>query len=154
MKKVFKPGLAVLGLAGLLLGGSLQAAGTDSEPVQLPRQSDLAAGKAAIEAKDWKKAIDNLNRAAATEPRNADIQNYLGYANRKSGSLDAAFRHYTEGLRLDPRHRGAHEYIGVAYLKAKQPAKAQEHLAKLETICGKNCEEYKDLAKEIAAYTP
>ena len=32
------------------------------------------------------------------------------------------------------------------------PAMAEEHLAALEKICGKNCEEYKDLAREIAEY--
>jgi hypothetical protein len=40
-------------------------------------------------------------------------------------------------LRIDPNHKGAHEYIGQAYLKAGQPDKAAEHLARLEQICGK-----------------
>jgi predicted Zn-dependent protease len=62
------------------------------------------------------------------------------------------FVNYGKALALDPNHRGANEYIGVAYLKVKQPAKAQEHLARLEKICGKSCDEYKDLAKAIAEY--
>lgn len=139
-------------LACLLLAGAAQAAGVDTFPVQVPRQSDLAAGKAAIDARDWKKAIDNLNRAAAKEPRNADIQNYLGYANRKSGNLEAAFRHYDEALKLDPKHRGAHEYIGEAFLMAGNVAKAEEHLAVLQQLCGVSCEEYRDLQKSVAEY--
>lgn len=33
-----------------------------------------------------------------------------------SGQLDLAFKHYQRALQLDPRHLGAHEYIGEAYL--------------------------------------
>jgi DNA-binding SARP family transcriptional activator len=53
---------------------------------------------------------------------------------------------------LDPRHKGAHEYIGEAYLQANQPDKAREHLSALKAICGERCEEYQDLAKALAAY--
>ena len=35
----------------------------------------------------------------------------------------------------------------------KQPAKADEHLARLKTICaGSACEEYDDLANAVAEY--
>ena len=144
-------GCTLISLVSLAFSGMLFAA-MDPEPVEMPRQSELAAGKAAIDAKDWKKAIDNLNHAAAKEPRNANIQNYLGYANRKSGNLDTAFRHYNEALRLDPKHRGAHEYIGEAFLMANNPAKAEAQLATLQQLCGVSCEEYRDLQKSIAEY--
>jgi hypothetical protein len=56
-------------------------------------------------------------------------------------------------LQLDPKHKGAHEYIGEAYLMDKKPAEAEKHLASLEKICGnKTCEEYADLAKSLADY--
>ena len=45
-----------------------------------------------------------------------------------------------------------HEYIGIAYLKTDQVAKAEEHLARLEQICGAKCEQYEDLSRAIAAY--
>ena len=34
---------------------------------------------------------------------------------------DKAFVYYEKALSLDPRHKGAHEYIGELYLKLKQP---------------------------------
>lgn len=80
------------------------------------------------------------------------MHNYLGYAVRCTGKMDASFKHFHTALKLDPDHNGAHEYIRVAYLKVNQPEKAKEHLAKLETICGKKCEEYEDLARAISAY--
>jgi len=46
-----------------------------------------------------------LRAVASRDPNNADAQNYLGYAWRKSGNLDLAFKHYNEALRLDPKHR-------------------------------------------------
>jgi Flp pilus assembly protein TadD len=113
---------------------------------------DFMAGKNAIERKDWKSAIDSLSKSVKQTPDNADTHTYLGYSYRQLGDLDNSFAHYNEALRLDPNHKGAHEYIGQAYLKAGQPDKAAEHLAKLEKICGKGCEEYQDLFRAIAAF--
>ena len=64
-----------------------------------------------------------------------------------------AYEHDNTALKLNPNHKGAHEYIGEAYLTDGKPAKAEEHLARLKTICGGSaCEEYEDLAKSLAAY--
>jgi DNA-binding SARP family transcriptional activator len=62
------------------------------------------------------------------------------------------FKHYNEALRIDPKHRNAHEYIGEAYLMVNNPAKAKEHLAALDRLCFFSCEEFTDLKKAIAAY--
>jgi len=113
---------------------------------------EYAAGKLAIESRDWNAAIKSFSSAARRAPKNADIQNYLGYAHRNAGKLDAAFKHYQRALELDPKHRGAHEYIGEAYLIAKNLAKAEEHLAALGRICVLPCEEYADLRAKVAAY--
>jgi Flp pilus assembly protein TadD len=113
---------------------------------------DYAKGKAAIAAKDWNAAITSLSSAALRDTRNADIQNDLGYAYRNTGRLDLAFRHYARALELNPRHRGAHEYAGEAYLLAGNLAKAEEHLAALRRICIIPCEEYADLEKAVAEY--
>ena len=113
---------------------------------------DFAAGRAAIEAKDWQGAIRAFSSAALRDTRNADTQNYLGYAYRHTGQMDLAFKHYERALQLNPRHRGAHEYIGEAYLMANELAKAEAHLGALEKICLIPCEEYEDLKKAIAEY--
>ncbi len=125
---------------------------TESKPAANKEDADFVAGKKAIERKDWKSAVDALSRALKRMPESADIHNYLGYAYRHLDDLNLSFTHYKEALRIDPKHRGAHEYIGEAYLKAGQPEKAAEHLTRLEQICGKRCEEYQDLAKSIGAY--
>jgi Flp pilus assembly protein TadD len=120
--------------------------------LQAMADPDYGAGKLAIEARDWNAAIKSFTAAALRAPDNADIQNYLGYAYRNTGNLDAAFKHYQRALKLDPKHRGAHEYIGEAYLMIKDLANAEKHLAALDRLCLLPCEEYSDLKAKVAAY--
>jgi len=121
-------------------------------PEAVALDPDYAAGKKAIEAKNWNAAIKPLSSAALRNPDNADIQNYLGYAYRKAGKLDLAFKHYNRALALNPRHRGAHEYVGEAYLSKGDLKSAQKHLAALREICLLPCEELTDLEREIGKY--
>jgi Flp pilus assembly protein TadD len=114
--------------------------------------ADFVAGHKAVLAKDWPSAVKALNRAVKKSPENADIHNYLGYAYRNLGEMDLSFSHYNQALKINPNHRQAHEYIGEAYLKVDKLDKALEHLARLEQICGKGCDDYQDLAKSIEAY--
>ena len=144
--------VALLALGLGLLPATASADPTDEAPADARLDPDYAAGKAAIEAKNWEAAIRALSSAALRDTRNADIQNYLGYAYRHSGQLELAFKHYRRALELNPRHRGAHEYVGEAYLIVNNLAKAEEHLAALEKICLIPCEEYEDLRKAVAEY--
>ena len=113
---------------------------------------EYSAGRKAIEEKNWQRAIELLNKAAQKDPRNADIQNNLGFAYRKAKQLPLAFKHYELALSIDPDHRGAHEYIGEAYLMVNNLPKAEEHRAKLERLCFFPCEELTDLREKIAVY--
>ena len=142
--------LAVAWLALWPGTGAADPAADDAAAAQL--DPDYAAGKQAIDAKEWSAAITALTSAALRDTRNADLQNYLGYAYRNAGQLDLAFRHYQRALQLNPRHRGAHEYVGEAYLIVHNLAKAKEHLAALHKICLIPCGEYADLKKKIAEY--
>ncbi len=115
----------------------------------------LITARAAIAAKDWPRALNELNTAVREEPRNAEVHNLLGYSHRKQATpnLSKAFEHYKTALRIDPKHRGAHGYIGETYLMDKKPTEAEKHLATLEQLCGnKTCEEYVDLAKALSEY--
>lgn len=138
-----------------LAGRSALAASTesDSEPaVSAPANADYAGGKRAIEAGNWQAAIDAFSRVVAGDAGNANAHNFLGYAYRRSGKLDLAFRHYEDALRLDPKHRGAREYVGEAYLMVDNLAKAEEQLRELDRLCLFGCEEYDDLKQAVAEY--
>jgi len=141
-------------LAGVALASPATYAMSDDKPSSSAAAADpdFANGKKAIEAKDWKTAIDLLGKAAAKDAKNADIQNYLGYAYRNSGNYDQAFQHYNAALSIDSKHKGAHEYLGEAYLLTNNLPKAQEQLDALDRICLFGCPEYTVLKQKVAAY--
>ena len=146
----------VIVLAAILVLGMGSPCFSDPEettPQATASDPDYLAGRKAVDAKNWTVAVKSFSSAAQRNPNNADIQNYLGYAYRKSGKLDLAFKHYKRALDLNPRHRGAHEYIGEAYLMKGDLQSAQKHLAALRELCTLPCEELTDLEREITKHT-
>lgn len=143
-------------LLSLLLVGCVSAFADDTPTNPEPSAAQrLGAARNAIQAMNWAAAITELKAVVKEQPRNADAHNLLAYSLRKQATPDLpqAFEHYRIALKLNPNHKGAHEYIGEAYLMSKKPLEAQKHLAELERICGsKVCEEYADLARAIAQY--
>jgi len=143
--------LAVTILLASSPGAALASSGAP-EPAQRAEDPGMAAARKAIDAKAWPEAVRLLTAELTRRGPSADLHNLLGYSERQQGHLDAAFGHYEQALRLDPRHRGAHEYVGEAYLMVGNLAKAEEHLAALDKLCRLSCEEYRDLKKSVAAY--
>ena len=129
-------------------------AGGDDYGSTAAQDPAVVAARAAIGRGDWTGAQAGLKQALAAKPDNADYHNLYAYALRKGPNPEMAvvFKHYGEALRLDPKHRGAHEYIGEAYLMVDDLPKAKEHLAKLDRLCTFGCAEYTDLKKAVAAY--
>ena len=122
------------------------------DPDLATRDEDYAAGKRAVENKDWAEAARRFQRAELRNPDNADLQNILGFSYRNLKQYELAFKHYRRAIELDPRHRGAHEYIGEAYLMIGDLAGAEKHLVALNAICLLPCEELTDLERAIAEY--
>jgi len=147
-------------LAGLTLAAALTvglpvaclAEELETIPGAAARDPDYAAGKQALERKNWGEAVKHFSQAALRDPDNADLHNYLGFSYRNLGQLDPAFKHYQRALELNPRHRGAHEYVGEAYLMVGNLAGAERHLAALRRICLLGCAELRDLERDITAY--
>ena len=85
-------------------------------------------------------------------PGSADSYNYLGYSHRKLGRLALSLANYQQALRLNPKHQGAHEYIGEAYLELGDLERAEMHLKALDKICTFGCAAYRELKRAIKAY--
>jgi tetratricopeptide (TPR) repeat protein len=114
----------------------------------------LERANAATARKDWDAARAILREALAGNPQNAEYHNLYAYAIRMGAKPDLSlvFKHYNEALRIDPKHRGAHEYIGEAYLMVGNLEKAKEHLGVLNRLCFFPCREHSDLRRAIADY--
>ena len=132
-------------------GGSSDQPSIRSAPAR-PANPDFENAKAAIQHKQYANAIGWLNRVTAKEPNNPEAYNLLGFATRKSGDPAGSLQHYQKALSLDPKHLGAHEYIGEAYLMLDQPQRAEEHLSRLDQLCTFGCKEHRELKAAIANY--
>jgi tetratricopeptide (TPR) repeat protein len=133
-------------------------------PVAVPAADDPASGagtdpvlqsaRQAVAGQDYAKAAGILREALVKAPANADYHNLYAYAVRKGPNpdLDLAFKHYNEALRIEPKHRGAHEYIGEAYLMVGNVQKAREHLTQLDRLCFFGCAEYTSLKQAVQDY--
>jgi Tfp pilus assembly protein PilF len=140
-------------LAALLApGASFAAADTNSSGA--PVDPFLERAAQASERKDWAGAQAILKDAVAQNPGNPEYHNMYAYNLRKGPNPDMSlvFKHYNEALRIDPRHKGANEYLGEAYLMVNNLPKAKEQLAVLDKICFFSCREYSELKKSIADY--
>jgi tetratricopeptide (TPR) repeat protein len=114
----------------------------------------VSSARSALAAGNFAGAQLMLKVALESSPNNADLHNLYAYSIRKGPNpdMDLVFKHYGEALRIDPKHRGAHEYIGEAYLMVDNLPKAKEHLTALDRLCFFGCEEYTDLKLAIAAH--
>ncbi len=130
----------------LLLATAAIAAGPPSTP--LAQTPEYKAGVAAIDAKEFEKAITIF---AKMQPDNAaapEIANWLGYANRKLKRYPESKKWYDQALLLDPNYLPALEYQGEWYIETGDIPSARANLAKLERLCGK-CHEWQDLAESL-----
>ena len=110
--------------------------------------------QAAIDRADWPQARELARAGVEKNPSSADYHNLYAYALRKGPNpeMDLVFKHYNEALRLDPRHKGATEYLGEAYLMIGNLDKAKQQLRALDDLCFFSCKETAMLKKAIADY--
>ena len=159
MLKLALTAVIALGLAS----GTAQAAGsetttttTEAAPADpwAAKWGDLGEGytaaKALIDQEKYAEGIAAME--ALNKPEDPRVLNWLGFSHRKLGETDKAIELYTKALTIAPEFTPAREYLGEAYIQAKDLDKAKAELAEIEKLCGnQDCEEYKDLAEALKA---
>ena len=147
-----KTSTRILALAVLLLAPAAALPADSTPAVRADPVLEQVSGATA--SKDWPRAQTILRDAVARDPGNADYHNLYAYSIRKGANPDMSlvFKHYNEALRLDPGHRGAHEYIGEAYLMVGNLPKAKEHLSSLDKLCFFPCQEFAELKRAVSDY--
>jgi len=107
-----------------------------------------------LNLKNYNQAIRILKKEVSYLPKNADALNLLGFSYRKLKDYDNALSYYLEALGIEPRHRGANNYLGHLYLETGELEKAKQRLAVLDKSCVFSCKEFRDLKKAIKSYNP
>jgi tetratricopeptide (TPR) repeat protein len=105
-------------------------------------------GRALALAGRYPEALGALE--AVRNQNDSMVLTMIGYAKRKSGSFDEGMAYYQRALAIDPKNVNTREYLGEAYAEKGRMDLAKAELAKVEALCGKECEQYEDLAKAIA----
>jgi Flp pilus assembly protein TadD len=147
--------LVVVGILGAAIAAFVPVAAAEpyeSDPDLASRDEDYAAGKRAADKADWNEAARRFKLAERRHPEHADLQNILGFTYRNLKVYELAFKHYKRAIEIDPRHRGAHEYIGETYLLVGDIQGAQRHLTALKAICLLPCDELSELERAIARH--
>ena len=133
-----------------IFSGAAFAAGSDNDygtTVEMP-PSYVKAVKV-IKSGNYEEAIQLLKSANNKKPRDADINNLLGFTHRKIGELEKADAYYRKALKINGKHKGALEYQGELFLMVGNRAAAEENLKKLDKICWLGCKELDDLRTAI-----
>ena len=90
----------------------------------------------------YSQAFEKLKKAYASDKKNPDILNYMGYTSRKIGNFEQAEKFYLTGLSIKPDHNGINEYLGELYVQTNRIDKANE---RLEVLKNCNCDEFQEL---------
>ena len=121
--------------------------GTDSDS-----GSDLAGFQQLIDKRKFQQAIDEIDVALRERPDDADLLNLMAYSLRQQENFESALDFYRRALAVEPKHRGANEYLGELYLRLGQLEKAQERLSVLDKACFFGCDEFDELEQAIEEY--
>jgi tetratricopeptide (TPR) repeat protein len=112
------------------------------------RDPDLTEYAYALAKADrYQEAIDVLD--LLDNPNTPRALNYRGYATRKLGRTDEGIGYYLKSLALDPSYPQVREYLGEAYIIERKYDLAKQQLSTIETLCGKDCKYYEDLAEAL-----
>jgi Flp pilus assembly protein TadD len=70
----------------------------------------------------YDEALDALSRAAKADPKNPEIQNFLGLTLSEKGMRSAAETAFRKAVLLNPNYAGAQNNLAVFYLTEQPPS--------------------------------
>ncbi|MXO99094.1 tetratricopeptide repeat protein [Altererythrobacter xixiisoli] len=134
---------------------SMLAALTSSVGYGAPYQPDPRSvvladqGRSALAAGRVQDAIDSFEAALAIDPGHVAVYLDLAQAARDDGLQGKAIYYYRSALEREPGNLAAISGEGEAMLEKGAVEKARRNLAKLESLCGGNCPETRQLARAL-----
>src|SRR2546423_7735842 len=109
------------------------------------------AGRFALETNDLAGAEHHLQRAHALVPDNAETNFPLGNLRLPQSDSSGAKDFYNAVLRIDPKHKGALNNLGVVALNENQPAIAAEYFRRSLQLETRHAKTHYLLAKALLA---
>jgi superkiller protein 3 len=107
--------------------------------VEDPQQALLAQAEAAIEKKDFQRAVDALQKYLAEKPDDAYARFQIGFAYDRMAKYDEAEAEYRRAIALDPKLAAAYQNLGAILVKMK-PEEARRLLATAAQLQPENAE--------------
>jgi tetratricopeptide (TPR) repeat protein len=97
-------------LCGMLLAGSAGTATVAAVQGSVPEEA-----RRAYESSDYRKAVQVLQAAATSDPRNGDVDLLLTKSYLELQEFDAAINSAEKAVGIDPQSSEYHEWLGRAY---------------------------------------
>ncbi|RLU01933.1 tetratricopeptide repeat protein [Ketobacter sp.] len=132
-----------------LLVSALSAPVYAAKPSSWGESDALGGVSKKIDAQQYDAAILDLEKIVAKDADNADAYNLLGFSNRKLKHYEVAEKYYLRALTLNPKHKGAMEYLGELYVETNRLDQARDMLTRLDEACFFGCKEYRELKAVI-----
>lgn len=116
-----------------------------------PRAAALVAeGRSELASGQVQAAIDSFEAALTIDPGHTAVYLDLAEAARQEGLQGKAIHYYREALEREPDNFAAISGEGEALLEKGAVEKARRNLAQLESMCGDQCNETRQLAAALA----
>ena len=134
---------------------SMLAAVTSSVGYSADREPDpraaalVAEGRSELASGQYQAAVDSFEAALAIDPAHTPIYLELAEAARAQGLQGKAIHYYREALEREPGNLAAISGEGEALLEKGAVEKARRNLAQLESLCGGECSETRELAAAL-----
>lgn len=113
-------------------------------------QKLMAEGAASLASDNVQGAIDAYESALTVAPGSSAVLVALADAERRNGLQGKAIHYYRVALAADPRNLDAIAGEGMALAEKGAIDKAGRNLARLQSLCGKDCAETKKLSAAIS----
>ena len=142
----FAPAAAALSL----LVAVTASVGMAKERAPDPRSAALVEqGRSQMAAGQVQAAIDSFEAALTVDPGHSAVYLELAEAARQDGLQGKAIQYYRAALERDPNNFAAMSGEGEALAEKGAIEKARRKLAQLQSLCGANCEESRQLAAAL-----
>ena len=141
---------AALALSLLVAVTSSVTFSAPPQPLDARASALLAQGRAQLAAGHVDDAVDAYEAALTVQPGNVAILLDLAEATRRQGMQGKALRYYREALTAEPSNVMAISGEGAAFVEKGAVEKARRNLARLQGLCGSNCEATRELSAALA----